>query len=836
MREPADSSSPEHDKQTDAFSKAGRVATDENSAEPAGGFVESARSDQPITQTPESSSLEPADSPRAASVVSSLAPQSSSTLTLLTEVVEILKTQNFASASLRVIKQLFGENASTEFAIDAAMFRADTAPVQTVWNVSRDAIEPVIEDEFLQLVLDDAVDQSVQQDCPIHKYIDDDTDSHVTDSYSNVSSSRRFVLAIPLRSTSVIRGSIACTGHGGMDACLKTLKTVATVVEFRLRVELGQQSMESFLNDLIEMQHDLSSSDTSESITDSGNLSSSPSHNQFLPVYLDSPVPMLVVNNFGTIQHVSRYGLQSLRYAESDLIGKNVSVLYSSTTDADVAERLSLCRGETDQVHRKECGIRRGDGSWLQIRESLRVVSGTNNLFALVLQDITETYKRSRELEYRATHDGLTGLVNRVEFERRLEQAIRAVSLDGASHTLCYMDLDHFKGINDSSGHNAGDEILKQMARVFVRQIRQSDTIARLGGDEFAVLMEFCTLENAQRLAEDLRHAVEGFKFEWQGRSFSTSVSIGMTTIENADDLVSDVMARADAACYTAKSAGRNQISISDVAADIQKNSPEQRRILAIEGAIEQDSFEIDQQSAMPFGPVTERNKIINQLTLSLSRDGDRLSASRFMAAAVRGGLSRRIDEWMLIRVLEKLRADGGTNGDVYLLELSITTINDPGFPLHLKQMLNSYSIDPGALCLACSESVLATSQTAVENFIYEIHKLGSAFCINEFGSGFATFELIRDLNADYCKVDQSIVEKICQSHLDLAILSSIVNISNAANVQTIVGFLNDEQQLDLIHGLEIDFVQGDCIVSAVSFVADEERSDGSRLQKISTR
>jgi len=631
-----------------------------------------------------------------------------------------------------------------------------------------------------------------------------------------------FLIVVPVRVDRQVAGAVAAAGFGAVEKCVHFFSVVAALIERRLENQRFRSEHESILNEVIIAHSDLSSLDLSsnglsfETEHDITTRSGRSVSDNILTTYLNSPIVMLVVDRVGTIHHVSRYAIECLGYDVQELVGSNLSILYGNTGGGDVAARLTQSLATPGQLHRHECGVRRADGTWLQIREQLGVADGFDDHCLIVLQDVTDTYRRSRELEYRANHDGLTGLVNRDEFERRLEQAIRAVSLDGASHTLCYLDLDHFKGINDSSGHNAGDEILKQMAQLFISQIRQSDTIARLGGDEFAVLMEFCTLENAQRLAEDIRSAVANFEFEWQGRSFSTSVSIGMTTIDQADDVVADVMARADAACYEAKGAGRNQISVDIGAVATKPNTPEHRRQIALDNAFASDSFEIYRQPFRTSPDTSGDVGSIGEIQIRLPRlDGPSLREKNFMSSVESNGLSQRLDDWVLKTVCDRLADDRGELSEICWVNISRASMGDTSFAERLAHLIDSRQIDASRLCLSSTVSTIHLDTARSKNQIRQLHSIGCKVAIDEFGSG-ASLGLLRQFEFDYCRLSRSLTVRPEYSALDLAIIQAIVDVCCVAKVRTVVGNLNLQTQIDALQGIGLDYLHGDHIEASV--------------------
>ncbi|MFB3078668.1 MAG: diguanylate cyclase domain-containing protein, partial [Lysobacterales bacterium] len=288
------------------------------------------------------------------------------------------------------------------------------------------------------------------------------------------------------------------------------------------------------------------------------------SEERYRSLYHENPSMFFTINALGKILSANGYGAKQLGYEAEELIDKPLASLVYKPDVALALSSIQKTLAEPDQVHHWELRLVRKDGTQCWVRETARTISqaGGEQQVLLVCEDITETRRLSEQLAYHASHDPLTKLLNRREFDMRLKRVLDTAKQDNSEHALCYMDLDQFKLVNDTCGHIAGDELLRQLGDLLKNNVRKRDTLARLGGDEFGVLMEHCNLQQAKRVAETLRKKIEEFRFGWEDRIFNVGVSIGLVPIANTGLTSIDVLKQADAACYAAKDAGRNRIHV----------------------------------------------------------------------------------------------------------------------------------------------------------------------------------------------------------------------------------------------------------------------------------
>ena len=292
----------------------------------------------------------------------------------------------------------------------------------------------------------------------------------------------------------------------------------------------------------------------------------------------------------------------------------------------------------------------------------------------VVFQDVTEVHRVASELSHQATHDALTGLVNRREFEERLKRLLETVRGEGGKHVLCYVDLDQFKVINDTCGHVAGDELLRELASMLRNHIRERDTLARLGGDEFGVLMEHCPLNYAERLASTLCDAIGQFRFVWEDKSFGIGASIGLVPITATSGSVTAVLSAADSACYAAKDKGRNRISVyREADAELDRRQSEMQWVDRINQALEDNRFRLHAQPIVPVCGGADKGAHYEFLLRLEEEDGSVVQPSKFMSAAERYDMLTKIDHWVIRSAFRWLNRYPDHVKQLYLCEINIS-------------------------------------------------------------------------------------------------------------------------------------------------------------------
>ncbi|MCH7694991.1 MAG: EAL domain-containing protein [Proteobacteria bacterium] len=504
-------------------------------------------------------------------------------------------------------------------------------------------------------------------------------------------------------------------------------------------------------------------------------------------------------------------------YPAADFIDNNVSSYASIIHPDDLASVKSAVqransRGEPYEL---EYRILHKDGNVRWVYDKGQIVSDAYKGESWqdgAIFDITESHNLSEQLNYQASHDALTDLVNRREFEYRLERVLETAREEQSEHALCYLDLDQFKVINDTCGHVAGDELLRQLSSLLKKEIRKRDTLARLGGDEFGVLMEHCSLEQARRVALKLRKAVERYRFAWQERSFALGVSIGLVPITETSMNTIEILKQADAACYAAKDAGRNRIHIykaDDV--DLARRSGEMQWVEQINLALEKNHFCL---YAQPIMPLTQNDYSWNHYELLVrmrNEDGSLIPPGAFLPAAERYNLSTRLDTWVVENYLNWLIAH-----PQHLAQLSQCAINLSGLSLGDEQFLDwlvhrfeQTAVPPDKICFEITETAAIANLSSATMFIKTLKALGCRFALDDFGSGLSSFAYLKTLPVDYLKIDGVFVKGIKNDPIDLAMVKSINDIGKVMGKQTIAEFVENKFILDRLKEIGVDYAQG---------------------------
>ena len=538
------------------------------------------------------------------------------------------------------------------------------------------------------------------------------------------------------------------------------------------------------------------------------------SRHRFRMLYDDNPAMFLSLGREGLILSANRFGAAQLGYRVEDLVGRAGERVFVEDTPGELRKRLDECFTGGAEVQRWECRMRASSGHqvWVRVTARLAREGGGEPVLLVVCEDITEAHRLSEQLSFQATHDALTGLVNRHEFEKRLARVIDSARSDDTEHALCYLDLDQFKVINDTCGHSAGDELLRQLAGLLPHRVRKRDTLARLGGDEFGALMEHCSLEQAKRVANGLRRTVADYRFVWEGKSFSVGVSIGVVPITAASERVSGVLAAADAACYAAKDRGRNRIHVyhpNDV--DLAQRHGEMQWVSRLHGALERDDFALCFQPIQSVQP-GEVQGLHYELLLRLPEgDGRVAPPGAFLPAAERYGLSPRIDRWVLESAIGWLSRHPAHISRLGMcsINLSGTSLGDEGFLAFLLGLLDSGRVPCNLLCFEVTETAAIANLSAAIRFITVLKELGCHFALDDFGSGVSSFAYLKSLPVDFLKIDGVFVKDILNDPIDLAMVRSINDIGHVMGKRTIAEFVENPRILAQLREIGVDYAQG---------------------------
>ncbi len=431
----------------------------------------------------------------------------------------------------------------------------------------------------------------------------------------------------------------------------------------------------------------------------------------------------------------------------------------------------------------------------------------------LVFKDVTEARRLSRQVSYQAAHDTLTGLINRAEFNRRLRRVLETAQANATENALAYLDLDQFKLVNDTCGHVAGDELLRQIGQLMDQHIRRRDTLARLGGDEFGLLMEHCSLKEAQGVAENLIKVVSDFSFPWEEHSFSIGVSIGLVSVDRNNNGLESILSAADRACYMAKERGRNRVHVhKEDDKELAKRHGEMQWAVRLPRAQEEDRFIPYFQKMAPTEEQDGTQTTHYELLLRMKDEtGNLVLPSAFLSAAERYNLSDRLDRWMIARAFRWLRAH-----PAHMAQLRICSINLSGLSLSNKAFLSDVireleesGIAAEKICFEITETVAIANLSSATKFIGSLTELGCRFALDDFGSGLSSFAYLKNLPVDFLKIDGLFVKDILDDAIDLAMVRSINDIGHVMGKKTIAEFVESDAILDKLKEMSVDYVQG---------------------------
>lgn len=447
--------------------------------------------------------------------------------------------------------------------------------------------------------------------------------------------------------------------------------------------------------------------------------------------------------------------------------------------------------------------------------EALAQLEQTNRILEQRISERTAALQGEKErATYQASHDDLTGLVNRREFEHRLQQAVRSTEAEGRQHAFIYMDLDQFKIVNDTCGHCAGDELLRNLAGLLQGKLRTGDTLARLGGDEFGVLLENCPPGPAAVIAETLREMVNDFRFAWQEKSFTVTLSIGVVHFDSGDMNVSSILSAADTACYIAKENGRNRVHVGHPEdRDITIRQSEMHWVSRLRQALQENRLQLYCQKIVPLDDGATNAGAHFELLLRLRDEEGRLvPPGAFLPAAERFGLMPVIDRWVISSAFanfQRLTPDPAEQLEMCAINLSGASVSDPEFLSFILHELALYQIPPGKVCFEITETVAIANLTQAIALINELRAVGCKFALDDFGSGMSSFAYLKHLPVDYLKIDGGFVKDMLNDAADAAMVEAINHIGHTMGLRTIAEFVENDAIRARLAAMKVDFAQG---------------------------
>ncbi|MGH8178155.1 MAG: EAL domain-containing protein [Steroidobacter sp.] len=467
------------------------------------------------------------------------------------------------------------------------------------------------------------------------------------------------------------------------------------------------------------------------------------------------------------------------------------------------------------EIRNAELALKRKDGRKIVVLENSRAVrdeQGQIMYYEGTLTDITEAHELSQQLSYEASHDALTGLINRREFEIRLQRALDSSQASGATHGVCYLDLDQFKVINDTCGHIAGDELLRQLAQVLQGRVRSNDTLARLGGDEFGLLLHDCALDDAMSVAAGLLKAVEQHQFVWGANMFSVGASIGLIPVTASFRRITQVLQAADAACYAAKDQGRNRIHVyeEDDTVVTQRHG-EMQWVARVKRALNENRFFLEAQPIVPIAGNADAPRNYELLVRMRDESGRVVPPGAFLPAVERYNLSQRLDRWVINAAMQWLAAHPQQMQriDRAFVNLSGDSVGDLQLLEYIRNLLAETRIPPAKLGFEITETAAIGNLTRANQLIGDLRKIGCAFGLDDFGSGVSSFAYLRALTVDFLKIDGLFIANIAEDRIDYEMVRSITDIGHVMGKKVVAESVESEAVLAKLKEIGVDYAQG---------------------------
>jgi diguanylate cyclase (GGDEF)-like protein/PAS domain S-box-containing protein len=525
-----------------------------------------------------------------------------------------------------------------------------------------------------------------------------------------------------------------------------------------------------------------------------------------------SPNLIVITDSNGVIEYVNQKITETTGYLAEEVLGCNPKV-FKLDEWVDVEHQELWRTISSGQVWRGIVKNKKKSGEIYWTQEAIAPMidaDGTITNYVTIQEDVTKTRLLAEKLTYQASHDSLTNLINRHEFDLRLDRVTATAQGSDSEHALCYIDLDQFKIINDTCSHAAGDELLRQISSKLSQIIRRRDTLARLGGDEFAILMEHCPLDQAEMTTKKIHHMVEQFQFHWEDKSFRIGVSIGLVVINTKNGSANIHLKQADMACYIAKATGRNRTHIyrEDDKALMQYHG-EMNWVERINRALDEDLFCLYTQSIMPLSP--NEGEYCEILIRLKEADGTLTAPNAFLPAAERYQLSPKIDCWVIHNVFDYFikHPERLDSLSLCFINLSGLSLNDTKLLSFIEEQFKDSALSAHKICFEITETAAIANLTMATEFINRLKKFGCQFCLDDFGSGLSSFAYLKNLPVDFLKIDGFFVKDIRHDLVDFAMVKAINDIGHIMGKKTIAEFVENEQVLHILRELNVDYVQG---------------------------
>lgn len=526
---------------------------------------------------------------------------------------------------------------------------------------------------------------------------------------------------------------------------------------------------------------------------------------------------VITTNHNGRIVFMNPIAQRLLDVDFDDMRGQflpDIMPLVDEQDGTPLEHPILLCLRENRTVEPEtESALVRRSGTRIPIADSAAPIRDRHGVLrgaVMVFHDVSVARDLQRELGYQASHDPLTGLYNRREFDREVTRALERSERDGQQHTLCYLDLDQFKVVNDTCGHAAGDQLLQKLTADLLARLRKADVLARLGGDEFGLLLANRPLRRALDVAEGLRETVNAFRFQWQDKTFQIGVSIGLVELTPRIASAAEALAAADMACYAAKDDGRNRVHVyRPDDADLTRRREEMGMVSAVQRALAEDGLEL---FAQVIAPVQEAMLLPHYEVLVRMRDADGrpLSPGAFVPAAERFQLMSSIDRRVVSHALQLSAQQARLGRPVELsINLSGQSLSEDLFLDFVIREIDRSGVDPAHVCFEITETAAINNMTRAVRFMTSIRALGCHFALDDFGSGMSSLGYLKTLPVDLLKIDGGFIKRLHENAVDQAMVRAIQEVARLMNMRTVAEFVENAAILAVLHEIGVDRAQG---------------------------
>ncbi len=529
---------------------------------------------------------------------------------------------------------------------------------------------------------------------------------------------------------------------------------------------------------------------------------------------------VITTNRDGTVDYVNPIAEKMTGWTLAEARGRSVTEIVKLVADGGREPiqdpvRSALKSGEPLHLADQTALVsRRGLEVPIQATVApIRDRAGQTAGAVIVFSDVSRERRMKRLLSYQAAHDALTGLINRREFESRLNSAIESARADrNVRHAMIYVDLDQFKVVNDTCGHPAGDQLLRQVTGLLQTRVRANDVLARLGGDEFGVLLEHCTPEQALRIADSLRQSIHDVRFQWGTNTMQIGASIGIVEINQHTESVATLLSAADIACYSAKDGGRNRVQVYDPASASARHR-EMRWMSRLTSARDEGRLDIMFQPIVRVADSAKARPHYELLLRLLDENGAMVLPDEFIPAAERYNLMPSLDRWVIEKVLRDIvpsTRDGVEEATFTVaINLSGTTLSDPGFLEYLVDTLEAHEPTPGALCFEVTETAAIANLGHASYLMREMASRGCLVALDDFGSGLSSFNYLRTLPVNYLKIDGNFVQNVASDPVDRSMVEAIVQIGRAIGIETVAERVETPEVLETLRRIGVSYAQG---------------------------